>query len=106
MRIEIYQDEQGREPFTEWLDSIKDRVTQNRIRNRLRRIELGNFGDYESVGDGVFELRLHFGKGYRIYFGRFSSEIVVLLAGGDKSTQARDIQKAKHYWVNYKRVKQ
>lgn len=103
MIVGIYQDEQGNEPFTNWLESIKDRVTQARIRQRLRRIELGNLGDHRSVGDGVFELRLHFGPGYRVYYGQVGDEIILLLAGGAKSTQPRDIQRAKQYWYDYKR---
>lgn len=103
MEVKIYRDEQGNEPLTEWLESIKDRATRARIRGRLRRIEIGNFGDHRSVGGGVFELRLHFGPGYRIYYGQVGDEIILLLAGGAKSTQQRDIRQAKHYWYDYKR---
>ena len=78
--IEVYETPNGQVPFTEWFASIQDIKTQTRIRGRLDRLEKGNFGDYESVGSGVFELRLHFGPGYRIYF-----TIVLLLCGGDKS---------------------
>ena len=101
--IEVYQDESGNEPFTKWLDSLKDHRTRARIDNRLERVRAGNFGDFESVGDGVFELRLPFGAGYRIYYGRWRHETVVLLAGGSKRTQARDIRKAKQYWEDYQR---
>lgn len=76
--------------------------TQNRIRARLDRLEKGNLGDYQSVGSGVFELRLHFGAGYRIYFGEVDRTIILLLCGGDKSTQGRDIEQAKEYWLEYK----
>jgi len=103
MEVKIYRDEQGDEPFTEWLESIKDRVTRARIRGRLRRIELGNFGDHRSVGGGVFELRLHLGPGYRIYYGQVGDEIILLLAGGARSTQQRGIRRAKYYWYDYKR---
>jgi putative addiction module killer protein len=103
MEVKIYRDEQGNEPFTEWLESIKDRVTQARIRGRLRRIELGNLGDHRSVGGGVFELRLHFGPGYRIYYGQICDEIILLLVGGAKTTQRRDIRRAKHYWYDHER---
>ena len=103
MVVKIYKDKQGNEPFTEWLESIKDRVIQARIRGRLRRIELGNLGDHRAIGDGVFELRLHFGPGYRVYYGQVGDEIILLLSGGDKSTQKRDIERAKHYWHDYKR---
>lgn len=68
-------------------------------------MKYGNFGDYQSVGDGVFELRLHFGAGYRIYFGVVDNTIVLLLCGGDKSSQARDIVRAKVYWLEYKETR-
>ena len=68
----------------------------------FRQLETGNFGDYRSVGEGVFELRFHFGAGYRIYFGEVDNTIVLLLCGGDKSSQARDIDRAKAYWMEHK----
>lgn len=72
-----------------------------RIRRRLDQIELGNFGDTESVGEGVYELRFHFGAGYRVYFARVGNTVIVLVGGGDKSTQKRDIAKAKEIWKRY-----
>jgi len=105
MTVDIYRDERGREPFNQWLNSIKDIRTRARIDNRLGRLRIGNFGDSRRLGSGVFELRLHFGPGHRIYYGRLGSEIVVLLAGGDKSSQMRDIAKAQKYWEDYKRSK-
>jgi putative addiction module killer protein len=103
MIIEIYQDENGREPFTQWLYSIKDIRTRARIDNRLERLRVGNLGDFRSLGRGLFELRLHFGPGYRIYCGRMGDEIVVLLSGGDKGSQTIDIQRAQQFWSDYKR---
>jgi putative addiction module killer protein len=100
--LQAYRTQNGREPFTEWFHAIQNTRTQTRIRGRLDRLEKGNFGDCESVGSGVFELRLHFGPGYRIYFGEVDRTIVLLLCGGDKSTQARDIQRAKTYWFEHK----
>lgn len=100
--IQIYRSANGRQPFTEWLESIRDRRTRRRIRARLTQLEYGNFGDAESVGGGVFELRLRFGAGYRIYFGQIGNTIVLLLCGGDKSSQTRDIERAKTYWLAYK----
>lgn len=100
--VQIYQTVSGREPFTEWLKSIQDISTQDRIQTRLVQLKYGNFGDYRSVGGGVFELRLHFGAGYRIYFGQMGAAIVLLLCGGDKSSQTRDIERAKTYWLQYK----
>ena len=76
--------------------------TQTRIRRQLTRLEVGNFGDCQSVGGGVFELRIHFGPGYRIYFGEISNTVLLLLCGGDKSSQPRDIERAKTYWQDYK----
>ncbi|MDH3605173.1 MAG: type II toxin-antitoxin system RelE/ParE family toxin, partial [Candidatus Tectomicrobia bacterium] len=70
--------------------------------SRLRRVRLGNLGDHRSVGEGVFELRLDFGPGYRIYFARIGNEVILLLSGGDKSTQTRDIAQAKLYFSDYK----
>ena len=100
--LQIYRDPNGREPLTEWLKSLRDQRTRKRIQNRIARIESGNLGDYKSVGDGVFELRLQFGPGYRVYFGEVDNTIILLLCGGDKSSQDRDIERAKVYWQEYK----
>jgi len=98
-----YQTEGGRVPFSDWLASIQDKAIEAKIRVRLRRLEAGLFGDCEPVGDGVLELREHVGAGCRIYFGRQGRMIIVLLVGGTKRTQARDIQEAKTYWADWKR---
>ena len=82
------------EVYDDWFDSLKDPQGKARIKARLRRVELGNFGDAEPVGDSVSELRFFFGSGYRIYFIQHGDEIIILLAGGDKSTQQKDINKA------------
>lgn len=81
--------------YTKWYVKLKDIVAKARIAVRIRRMQLGNFGDAKSVGSGVFELRFDFGPGYRVYYTERHGEIVVLLAGGDKSTQKQDIEKAK-----------
>ena len=101
--VQVYQTTDGREPFNEWLVSIRDIESQDRIRARLERLEDGNLGDCKSVGEGVFELRIHFGAGYRVYFGQIGNTIILLLCGGDKSSQRRDIERAKMYWLEYKR---
>lgn len=100
-QIERYVTPNGKIPFSEWLDSLRDRRARVRIKLRLDRIEQGNLGDYRSVGAGVFELRIDYGPGYRVYFGQVGSTIVLLLCGGDKSTQEQDIRKAQEYWEDY-----
>ncbi|HAJ61649.1 MAG TPA: addiction module killer protein, partial [Cyanobacteria bacterium UBA8543] len=99
--IQNYLTTDGSSPYEEWLDSLRDTRARDRIDNRLRRIQLGNLGDYRLVGEGVFELRIDYGPGYRVYFGQVGTTIVLLLCGGDKSTQAEDIRKAKEYWADY-----
>ena len=103
--IEIYryQREDGREPFTEWLDRVPDKVAQARIRIRLRQVQAGNFGDSEPVGEGVMKLRVHVGAGYRVYCGRHGQSVVLLLCGGNKGSQVTDIKRAKELWSEWKR---
>lgn len=101
--IQNYLREDGSSPFEEWLDSFGDKKVRSKIDNRIRRVRLGNLGDYKAVGEGVCELRIDYGPGYRIYFGQVRSTIVLLLCGGDKSTQERDIRKAIEYWRDYER---
>lgn|SRR5476651_1889384 len=98
-----YQKEDGREPFTEWLAAIRDKIAAARIGVRLRQVEAGNFGDCESVGEGVLELRVHVGAGFRVYCGRHGKTVVILLCGGDKSSQSSDIKRAKELWAQWKR---
>ena len=81
--------------YSKWYNKLKDTVAKSRIAVRIRRMQFGNFGDAKPVGAGVFELRFDFGPGYRVYYTERNGEIVVLLAGGDKSTQQQDIEKAK-----------
>src|SRR5438552_15952559 len=92
----------GKAPFLEWLNKLKDPITRLRIRRRLDRLELGHLGDCEPVGDGIFELRLFFGSGYRIYFAEHDDTIIILLCAGDKSSQTKDIKIAKGYWQELK----
>jgi putative addiction module killer protein len=98
--IHIFHDYRGKEPFTDWVRSLS-RQHRARVFTRLDRVETGNMGDCKSLGGGVFELRLHFGPGYRIYFGEEGTTIILLLCGGDKSSQRKDIQRAKSYWEAY-----
>lgn len=81
--------------FTKWFNSLKDRRAKARIQARIDRVELGHFGDSEPVGEGVNELRIFYGPGYRVYFVERGAVVVILLSGGDKSTQQTDIAKAK-----------
>lgn len=81
--------------FARWFKRLRDRQARGRILVRIRRLQLGNPGDVASVGEGVSELRIPFGPGYRVYFVQHGAALVVLLVGGDKSTQSRDIARAK-----------
>ena len=83
------------EIFVDWLDNLRDSRAKARIIARIDRMEMGNFGDVRPVGDGVNELRIHYGTGYRVYFARRGPVVVILLCGGDKKTQRADIAKAK-----------
>lgn len=80
--------------FNDWLNGIRDGLTQRRLVKRLRKVSLGNLGDVSPVGGGVFEMREHFGPGWRMYYIQRGSVLIVMLGGGDKSTQAADIAKA------------
>lgn len=101
--IEYYQDENGNNPFIDWLESFKkDLKTKYRIQMRLNHVAKGNMGDHHGIGHGISELRLNFGPGYRVYYGMDGNKIVILLCGGDKSTQKSDINKAIRYWQDYK----
>jgi putative addiction module killer protein len=97
----IYRDENGKEPFTEWLEGLRNPAVRRRILARLRRVEQGNFGDYRALQEGVLELRFTFGPGYRVYFGEDGDTVVVVLGGGDKSSQDKDIEAAKTCWKEY-----
>ena len=101
--IAVYLTAEGGAPFTEWLDALRDLRGRDKIRSRLDRVQLGNLGDHASVGEGVEELRIDHGPGYRVYFGQAGTKVVLLLCGGDKSTQTQDILKAKSYWKDYKK---
>lgn len=100
--IEKYVTGEGRCWFDEWFDRL-DAKTQARILVRFDRVRLGNFGDCASVGEGVSEFRFFFGPGYRVYYGCVNGRIVLLLVGGSKKKQSKDIQLAKKLWANYQR---
>lgn len=93
--------ESGRSPFAEWFDEL-DAVTAARVDRYVRRLEAGNFGAAKALRDGVFELRLDFGPGYRVYYGREGRTVVILLGGGSKRRQSSDIAAAVERWKRYK----
>lgn len=99
----IYRTALGDSPFEDWFEGLRDAVAYAKILVRLERAERGNLGDHRSVGAGVIELRIHHGPGYRVYIAQEGQGIIILLLAGDKTTQARDIQKAHEYWKDYKR---
>lgn len=100
--VQKYETSDGRIPFDEWFDSLSDDF-QARVDARLDRVSLGNFGDCKAVGGGVHELRFFFGSGFRVYFGQVKNRIVLLLCGGDKSTQTKDVKRAQILWRDFQR---
>ena len=91
----------GESPFDTWLNSLRDKKLQAAVDARLARVRAGNFGDHKQVGGGVFELRIDKGPGLRVYFGLRGMQVVILLGGGDKSTQPRDIRRAPELWQQF-----
>jgi len=100
-RLEKYVTDRGDCPFDDWFASL-DAQTRARINARLTRLRLGNFGDFKGVGAGVYELRLFFGPGYRVYYGLAGKQVVLLLAGGTKKQQDKDIRTAQQFWTKYR----
>ena len=96
----IFEDRSGKRPYLDWLDEL-DWKTQERILARVARLKFGQFGDFKSLDEGLYELRLFFGPGYRVYFGEHKGDVVLLLTGGDKSTQSKEIIQAQKYWAIY-----
>lgn len=102
VELRYYQTSAGGQPFVEWMQGLNDRQARTRIEARLARVAVGNLGDVEPVGEGVLELRIDWGPGYRVYFSRLGKVIVLLLCGGDKRKRQRDIKRAKAYFEDYK----
>jgi putative addiction module killer protein len=100
-QLQIYQTTDEKQPFNRWLERLADRHARARIRTRLDRLTLGNFGDNRALEGGIFELRIDWGAGYRIYVARVGKVILLLLCGGDKKTQSKDIENAKAYLQDY-----
>jgi putative addiction module killer protein len=99
--VREYIDADGTNPFRKWLARLALEA-RARIQARVLRFEAGNLGDHKSVGDGVWEARLDFGPGYRMYFAKSARTVILLLVGGDKRSQAKDINQAKQYWTQYR----
>jgi putative addiction module killer protein len=102
IEVRRYVDETGRDVFGEWLESLKDARARAKVAARIIRLAAGNFGDCKPLRDGVWELRVDWGPGYRIYYAMAGRVCVLLLCGGDKRTQAADIKQAVEYWNDYK----
>lgn len=99
--IEYYITDLGKKPFKEWVDSLRDIKGRAKVRVRLDRARLGNLGDYKQVESGVYEMRIDFGPGYRVYFAKEGNCLLLLLIGGDKRTQRMDIKTAVTYWQDH-----
>jgi putative addiction module killer protein len=102
IEIRRYRQADGSEPLTDWLKHLPDRQAKARLLARIDRLESGNFGDCKFLRDGISELRIDWGPGYRIYFGRSGTRLVILLCAGDKRRQSADIERAVEYWNDYK----
>ena len=100
-KLKIYDTIKGKQPYLDWLKTLRDVSTIARIRARIDRIEDGILGNYRALGTGLFEFKFDFGSGYRIYFALDGDKIILLLMGGDKSSQRRDIEKARQYLTDY-----
>ena len=100
IELRRYQLEDASTPATEWLRGLRDARARAQIEVRLRQLSVGNFGDHKSVGEGVLELRVDVGAGYRVYYGKHGQALVILLCGGDKGSQQSHIMRAKAYWID------
>lgn len=99
--IEYFTTATGQKPFKEWLEALRDINGRAKVRVRLDRARLGNLGDHKPVDVGVWEMRIDYGPGYRVYFAKDGERLLLLLIGGDKDTQRKDIKTAVSYWQNY-----
>lgn len=101
--LKVYHTPDGRAPFEDWYESLRDEKGKSIITARLGRVRVGNMGDCKSMGQGILELRVDFGPGYRIYLGQDGQTLILLLCGGDKKSQRKDIQNAFAHWADYRR---
>jgi putative addiction module killer protein len=99
--IRHYLTSDGKDIFRQWYDKLRDTKARIAIDRRINRIELGNFGDHKSLREGIWGLRIDVGPGYRVYYGIAGTQVVILLLGGDKRTQAADIDRACNYWRDW-----
>lgn len=100
--VDYYKTPTGKEPAKEWLSSVKDMLTQAILYKRIRQAGLGQFGKTRNVGDGVWELKIDYGPGYRVYYGIHGDKLILILMAGSKRTQTGDIKKARAYWIEWK----
>jgi len=103
MEIREYVRWDGKVPFTDWFKKIRDRQAREKIHIQIDRLVLGNTGDHKSLGNGIHELRINYGPGYRVYYGKTGKRIILLLCGGNKASQQQDVNRAKQYWKDYRR---
>lgn len=104
IKISSYITKDGVDPFAKWFDKLSA-IAAAKVSTALYRMELGNYSNVKSLGDGIFEYKIDFGPGYRIYFGQDGEELVILVGGGSKKQQDKDIKIAKNYWQEYKLAK-
>ena len=102
MEVREYQGVDGNAPVTQWLSDLRDPAARARIVSRLDRLKAGLLGDWKSIGKRVCELRIDYGPGYRVYYAQDGEALIILLCGGDKRSQAKDIERAHAYWKDYK----
>ena len=103
MELLHYVTASGMDVIQEWMDSLRDMRARVAIQRRINRVVLGNFGDHKFCRDGVYEMRIDTGPGYRVYYARDGASVILLLCGGDKRRQSKDIDRAVEYWRDYQR---
>lgn len=99
--LRFYSTRSGKEPYREWIDELRDTIAVAQINTRVRRLLLGQYGDIDHIEKDLYELKIHIGPGYRVYFAEQGRKIIILLCAGIKGSQKRDIEQAKFYWKDY-----
>lgn len=100
--LKIYKTKSGICPFDNWINGLRDKKAQVAVDVRLERVRMGNLGQYRSLGGMLYELKIDFGPGYRVYFGKIGTDIILLLCAGNKGTQQKDIERARKYFQDFK----